>query len=30
MTMEQQTPQPAIVVPEADDFLPLSAPTTSN
>ena len=23
MTMEQQTPQPAIVVPEADDFLPL-------
>ena len=23
MTMEQQTPQPAIVVPEAEDFLPL-------
>ena len=23
MTMEQQTPQPEIVVPEADDFLPL-------
>ena len=23
MTMEQQTPQPAITVPEADDFLPL-------
>ena len=23
MIMEQQTPQPAIVVPEAEDFLPL-------